>query len=218
MKYAIIPVTHYRQNCTLLWCEATRLAVAIDPGGHLERITEAANTHGVTIDKLLITHGHMDHCIEARVLADRLGVPLVGPHEADRELLQGFPQHGKDNGFPELPAFEPDQWLQHGDTVAFGQELLEVIHCPGHAPGHLVYFHRADKLAIVGDVLFAGTIGRWDYIGGDFDQLIMAIRERLFPLGDDVSFVPGHGRMSTFGAERLNNKYVADHLFSTKAD
>lgn len=214
MKYTIIPVTPFVQNCSLLVCDETQQAVVIDPGGDIERILGVVKKAGLTIEKVLLTHGHIDHAAAAGELAQRLGVKIEGPHEDDLFLLQALPQQAASYGFPPVKPFVSDRWLQQGDTVSFGKQTLEVLHCPGHTPGHVVYFHRPGKFAVVGDVLFAGSIGRTDFPRGNHDNLIRSIREKLFPLGDDVEFIPGHGPNSTFGEERATNPYVADAQFS----
>lgn len=207
----IIPVTPFEQNCSLIWCDRTRKAAVVDPGGDLERIVAAARECGVTIEKILITHGHIDHAGGTARLARELGVQVEGPHEGDRFWIEGMPEQSRMFGFPGVEAFEPDRWLQDGDRVTVGEEVLQVIHAPGHTPGHVVFFHPGARLAIVGDVLFAGSIGRTDFPRGDHATLIHSIREKLFPLGDDVSFLPGHGPVSSFGRERASNPYVGDH-------
>ena len=209
MRAAIIPVTAFEQNCTLIWCTKTMRGAFIDAGGDIERLKLAIEKTGVTIEKLLVTHGHMDHCGMTGVLAKDLGVPIEGPHEGDRFWIESLDNPERRYGLPG-ESFEPDRWLVDGDTVTVGELELEVIHCPGHTPGHVVFFHRPSRFAQVGDVLFAGSIGRTDFPGGDYDTLIRAIRTKLFPLGDDVRFVPGHGPMSTFGEERRSNPFVAD--------
>jgi hydroxyacylglutathione hydrolase len=214
MKYAIIPVTPFEQNCSLLLCEETQQAVVVDPGGDIDRILLAAEKAGACIEKILLTHGHLDHASAAGMLAQRLGVKIEGPHENDLFLLQNLPQQTRAYGFPPVEAFVPDRWLRHGDTVTFGNQVLEVLHCPGHTPGHVVFFHRQDRLAAVGDVLFAGSIGRSDLPRGDHDALVSSIRTRLFILGDDIEFIPGHGPNSTFGRERETNPFVADRQFA----
>lgn len=214
MKYAIIPVTPLVQNCSLLVCDETRQAVVIDPGGDIERILGVVRKAGLTIEKVLLTHGHVDHASAAGILARQLGVKIEGPHEDDLFLLQNLPHQAQLFGLPAVETFVPDRWLHQGDTVTFGKQTLEVIHCPGHTPGHVVFFHRPSKLAVVGDVLFAGSIGRTDFPRGNHDDLIRSIREKLFPLGDDVEFIPGHGPNSTFGRERETNPYVADGSFA----
>lgn len=213
MKYTIIPVTPFVQNCSVLVCEETRHAVVIDPGGESERILAAVKKAGIAIDKVLLTHAHIDHASAAPVLARQLGVTIEGPHEDDLFLLEGLPRQAQTYGLPPVESFVPDRWLRDGDTVTFGKQALEVLHCPGHTPGHVVFFHRASKLAVVGDVLFAGSIGRTDFPRGDHGTLVRSIREKLFPLGDDVEFICGHGPNSTFGEERESNPFVADRLF-----
>ena len=211
MKFTIIPVTPYQQNCSLIWCESTRQAALIDPGGEIERLLAAIERHDLTLTKLLLTHGHLDHVGAAGLLGERLGLPIEGPHEDDAFLLDSLPQQSSMFGFPHTEAFEPTRWLKNGDSVSFGNEMLEVIHCPGHTPGHVVFFHPGERLAFVGDVLFKGSIGRTDFPRGNYDDLISSIRGKLWPLGDDVEFVPGHGMMSTFGAERQDNPFVGDN-------
>lgn len=210
MKYAVIPVTPFLQNCSLLWCEETRQAAVVDPGGDVERIIERVEQEDVHLEKILLTHGHVDHAGAAGDLAQRLDLPIEGPHEADRFWIAQLPLQSLTFGFRKVSAFEPDRWLVQGDEVRFGNVTLEVRHCPGHTPGHVVFFHAPSRLAIVGDVLFQGSIGRTDFPRGDYATLIRSIREQLFPLGDDVSFIPGHGPMSSFGAERRSNPFAGD--------
>ena len=210
MNYHIIPVTAFQQNCSLVWDEQTLQGALIDPGGDEEKLLAAAQQAGVTLTRLLLTHGHLDHVGAARTLADRLGIPVEGPQEEDRFWLEMLPDQASMFGFPETRAFLPDRWLNDGDSVQVGTLSLEVIHCPGHTPGHVVFHHAPSQTAFVGDVLFKGSIGRTDFPRGDHDALIRSIRKRLFPLGDAVTFVPGHGPISTFGRERLNNPFVAD--------
>ena len=210
MKFLVIPVTPFQQNCTLLWCEQTLAATLIDPGGDAERLLAAVAQRGLRLVSLLATHGHVDHVGAAKELAARLGIPIEGPHQADAYWLADLPQQSAMYGFPPAVAFTPDRWLKHGDRVTVGNEILEVLHCPGHTPGHVVFFHAGEKVAFVGDVLFQGSIGRTDFPGGDLETLLLSIRERLWPLGDDVTFIPGHGPDSTFGAERRSNPYVGD--------
>ena len=211
IQLRIVPVTPFEQNCTILWCDRSRKAAVVDPGGDLGRIYSTVAELGVTVEKILITHGHIDHAGGTAKLARELGVPIEGPQEEDRFWIAGMPQQSKMFGFPDVESFEPDRWLHEGDTVTVGEETLRVIHAPGHTPGHVVFFHNDARLALVGDVLFAGSIGRTDFPRGDHATLIRSIREKLFPLGDDVNFVPGHGRMSTFGDERESNPYVGDY-------
>lgn len=210
MKFRVIPVTPFQQNCSLLWCEETQQGAVVDPGGDLPRIIDAAKQLKVRIVKILLTHGHIDHAGGTAALAAQLGVPVEGPQQEERFWIDQLPQQGQMFGFPRVEAFTPDRWLNDGDQVSFGNVSLDVLHCPGHTPGHVVFFNAQAKLAVVGDVLFQGSIGRTDFPRGDHDTLIRSIRNKLWPLGDDVAFIPGHGPMSTFGEERRNNPFVAD--------
>ncbi len=213
LKCAIIPVTPYQQNSTLVWNEDTMVGASIDPGGDIDHILSARDEIGMTIEKIFLTHGHLDHASGTADLASRLGVPVEGPHEDDACLLDALPAQAAKNGFPEAAAVTPDRWLKGGDTVEAGGLTFDVRHCPGHTPGHVVFFHEPSRLAIVGDVLFQGSIGRTDLPRGDHDTLLRSIREQLWPLGEDVVFVPGHGPTSSFGNERKTNPYVGDALF-----
>ena len=209
LRAAIIPVTPLQQNCTLLWCTATMRGAFVDPGGDLPRLKDAARQAGVTIEKILLTHGHIDHCGSAGIFAEELDVPIEGPHEADRYWIEQLGVEGPKYGIDGKP-FEPSRWLADGDQVTVGDLTFDVRHCPGHTPGHIVFHHRGSKLALVGDVLFKGSIGRWDFPRGDQRQLISSITTRLWPMGDETAFVPGHGPMSTFGHERQTNPFVSD--------
>ena len=208
LQASIVPVTPFQQNCTILSCDRTRKAAVVDPGGDLDRIRAAVARLGVTVEKILLTHGHIDHAGGTAELARELGVPVEGPQEEDRFWIEGMPQQSQRFGFPPAEAFEPDRWLRDGDTVTVGEERFDVIHAPGHTPGHVVFVHRQARLAIVGDVLFAGSIGRTDFPRGDHQTLVDSIRNKLFPLGDDITFIPGHGPTSTFGEERASNPFV----------
>ena len=211
LAYRIVPVTPFEQNCSLIWSTQSMRGAFVDPGGDIDRLLAAAEHHGVRIEKLLLTHGHIDHAGATGELAARLGVPVEGPHEDERFWLDQLGAQSRMFGFPPARPFTPDRWLVDGDVVDVGGEALAVLHTPGHTPGHVVFFHAPSRLAIVGDVLFAGSIGRTDFPRGDYQTLIDAIRNKLWPLGNDVQFIPGHGPMSTFGAERRNNPCVGDH-------
>ena len=213
LRAAIVPVTPLQQNSTLLWCTETMRGAFTDPGGDLDRLKAAAQQHGVTIEKLLITHGHIDHCGQAGMLAKELGVPIEGPHEADRFWISRLDDDGRKYGIDGKP-FEPDRWLVDGDTVTVGNLTLDVYHCPGHTPGHVVFHHAPSKLAIVGDVIFQGSIGRSDFPMGNHQDLLDAITGKLWPLGGDTVFVPGHGQPSNFAQERRTNPFVADAVLA----
>ncbi|MFP6749169.1 MAG: MBL fold metallo-hydrolase [Alphaproteobacteria bacterium] len=211
MRYRIVPVMPFRQNCALLWCPDTMRGAISDPGPELEKIEAAIDEEGVQVEKILITHGHADHAGGAAALAERLRVPIEGPHRADGFLIQAMAKQARRTGLEAL-TFTPTRWLEEGETVAFGNIVLDVIHCPGHTPGHIVFHHPASKLAVVGDVLFRGSIGRCDGPQGDHLALVNAIRGKLWPLGDDTEFIPGHGQMSTFAWERASNAFVCDFV------
>ncbi len=210
IKVKIVPVTMYQQNCSIIRCEETGMAAIVDPGGDIDLIEEALeNLHAVP-EKILLTHGHMDHCAAADTLRLRWEIPIEGPAEDDRFWIEGLPNWCKMAGFPIANSFEPNRWLVDGEQVTVGAQTLLVLHCPGHTPGHVVFFHTNTRLAWVGDVLFAGSIGRTDFPMGNLRQLITAIKTKLFPLGDDVTFVPGHGPNSTFGRERATNPFIRE--------
>ena len=210
IQVTIVPVTAYQQNCSIIKCVETGKGALVDPGGDVERVLEAAEKMGAAIEKILLTHGHMDHCAAADVLRQRLAVPIEGPEKEDAFWIDRLPEWCQMSGFPHADAFAPDRWLEQGVTVTVGAQTLQVFHCPGHTPGHVVFLHSGERVAWVGDVLFQGSIGRTDFPRGDHDQLIHSIRDTLFPLGDDITFVPGHGPTSTFGQERRSNPFVAD--------
>jgi hydroxyacylglutathione hydrolase len=207
VRAAIIPVTPFQQNCTLLWCDKTKKAAVVDPGGDLGHIREAIAQSGVTVEKIILTHGHIDHAGGAAELREELGVPVEGPHEADDFLLQRLADQGRAYGFEARPV-TPDRWLSEGDTVSVGDIALEVLHCPGHSPGSVVLVSRSQRFALVGDVLFQGSVGRVDLPGGDGKALIRSIKDKLLPLGDDIAFICGHGPTSTIGQERQTNPYL----------
>ena len=209
MRVAIVPVTPLQQNCTLLWCTKTMRGAFVDPGGDLDRLKAALAKTGVTLEKILITHGHLDHCGLAGELAKEIGVPIEGPQEEDRFWIAQLDDDGARWNM-EAHSFEPDRWLENGDRVTVGELELDVYHCPGHTPGHVVFHHAPSRFAMVGDVLFQGSIGRTDFPRGDLQTLLDSITSRLWPLGDETTFVPGHGPISTFGSERRSNPYVSD--------
>ncbi|MGE0658697.1 MAG: MBL fold metallo-hydrolase [Reyranellaceae bacterium] len=213
LKCLIIPVTPFQQNCSLVWCEKTKRAAAVDPGGDLPVLRQAIADQGVTLEKVLLTHGHLDHATAAGSLANEFGVRIEGPHPDDLYLIEDLPNAGSKYGFPKEKPFVPDRWLGDGDTVTVGEVPFDVVHCPGHTPGHVVFVQPEMKIAFVGDVLFRGSVGRSDFPRGDAEELVRSIRGKLFPRGDDITFVPGHGQTSTFGWERKTNPYVADMLF-----
>lgn len=210
MQYVIVPVTPFQQNCTVFWCPETMKGAVVDPGGDVDRILGVVASKGVTLEKILVTHGHIDHAGGVADLAEQRSLPIEGPHPDDLFWIEGMPQQSKMFGFPPVRSFVPDRWLADGETVTVGTLTLEVRHCPGHTPGHVVFIHRPAKLAIVGDVLFQGSIGRTDFPKGNHGDLIASIKERLLPYGDDIAFIPGHGPMSTFGEERLYNPFLTD--------
>ena len=209
----IIPVTPFQQNCSIIWDERSKRAAVVDPGGDLDRVLAEVDREGLQLEKILLTHGHLDHAAATAELAKLRSLTIEGPHRDDQFWIDQLPEATQRFGFPRAEAFTPDRWLEQGDRVTVGDETLEVRHCPGHTPGHVIFFHARQKFAWVGDVIFAGSIGRSDFPRGDHDTLVRSIRENLFPLGDDVRFVPGHGPLSTFGQERQTNPFVADRRF-----
>jgi hydroxyacylglutathione hydrolase len=210
LKAAIVPVTPFQQNCTLLWDEGTKKGAVVDPGGDLDRIEEAIAKLGLTIEKVLLTHGHIDHAGGAAEFKETHGnTPIEGPHLADKFLLDGLPAQAANFGLANVRAVTPDRWLIEGDTVTAAGASFSVLHCPGHSPGSVVLFNAAQRVALVGDVLFRGSIGRTDFPYGDHDALIAAIKTKVLPLGDDVAFICGHGPMSTLGEERETNPFIA---------
>lgn len=212
-KAQIVPVTPFQQNCTFLWNEETLQAGVSDPGGDIDLLMQFISETGLTLERILLTHGHLDHVSAAGELAARTGAEIVGPHSGDAFLIEDVQSQCEKYGLPVLRDFMPGRWVENEETVEVAGLSLGVRHCPGHTPGHVAYFHEASRIAIVGDILFAGSVGRTDMGYGDHATLVRSIRERLFPLGDDMTFVPGHGPLSTFGVERRSNPYVADGLF-----
>lgn len=214
---AIVTVTPLQQNATLLWCKRTMRGAFVDPGGDRPRLKAAAREKGVTIEKILLTHGHIDHCGEAGLLADDLGVPIEGPHLEDAFWIAMHAEVGPSYGMPDARPFTPTRWLEDGDRVTVGEAEFAVHLTPGHTPGHVVFHHAAARIAIVGDVLFQGSIGRTDFPRGDHTALLQSITGTLWPMGDATRFLPGHGPMSTFGEERRSNPFVADSVLARAA-
>lgn len=214
IRAIIAPVTPLQQNCTIVWCAKTLKAAIIDPGGEAPRLMQAIKDQGLTLEKIWITHGHLDHAGATAAIKELTGVPIEGPHPDDVFWIDQIEASGAKWGMPEARGFTPDRWLHDGDVVTLGETQFEVYHCPGHTPGHVIFFHRQARFAQVGDVLFQGSIGRTDFPRGNHADLIKAITTKLWPLGDDVRFVPGHGPMSNFGQERQTNPFVADAILS----
>jgi len=209
IRFSIIPVTPYQQNCTLLICKQSNKAAIVDPGGDIDNILSVIKNEAAIPEIILVTHGHLDHVGAVAELASRLSLPIEGPQLEDKFWIDSLPAQAQTFGFPGSGVFTPDRWLNEGDAVSFGEQKMKVIHCPGHTPGHVVFFHEESKLALVGDVLFNGSIGRTDFPKGDFNTLINSIKNKLWPLGKEVKFIPGHGPMSTFGEEMQSNPFVA---------
>jgi len=208
LHYLTVPVTPFQQNCSILWCDQTQEAAVVDPGGDLPRLKAEIQRLGVKLTQILLTHAHIDHAGGTGTLARELGLPIVGPHPGDQFWIDGLAQQAQMFGFAPAEAFVPTRWLADGDSVQVGHSTLTVRHCPGHTPGHVVFHSAEIGRAFVGDVLFAGSIGRTDFPGGDHDTLIASITQRLWPMGDATVFIPGHGPESSFGAERRSNPYV----------
>ena len=214
LEVVILPVTPFEQNCSLIWCAETMKGAFVDPGGEVDRLLEEAKSRGVVLEKILVTHGHLDHAGGAADLAERAGVPIEGPQREDAFWIDRIAEHGSGYGMFHCRPFVPDRWLDDGDVVTLGRQTLDVRHCPGHTPGHVVFFHQGRQLAFVGDVLFQGSVGRTDFPRGDFPTLVRSITTKLWPLGDGVTFIPGHGPTSTFGRERKSNPFVGDQVLA----
>lgn len=210
LQYQTIPVTPFAQNCSIVWCSETRKAAIIDPGGDLDRLTNAVKQKGLELQAIWLTHAHIDHAGGVAELAESLNLPIIGPHEGDQFWIDRLADQSRMFNFPQSRAFTPQRWLVDGDTVQVGNCSLSVRHCPGHTPGHVVFYSAQAKRAFVGDVLFVGSIGRTDFPGGDHETLLDSIRERLWPMGDDTVFIPGHGPEGNFAQERRSNPYVRD--------
>jgi glyoxylase-like metal-dependent hydrolase (beta-lactamase superfamily II) len=208
--HAVIPVTRAKQNCSLIWCSETRQGALIDPGGDVDRIMDAVKEHGVALEQILVTHGHCDHAGSVADLSEELGLAIIGPHREELFLLHRIADQGDMYDMDWARTFLPDRWLKDGDLITIGHQTIQAIHCPGHTPGHIVYFSESARMAFVGDVLFHGLIGSSQGARGDHFELLRSILGKLWPLGDDVTFVPGHGPLSTIGEERRSNPFVCD--------
>lgn len=213
LKVHVVPVTQFQQNCSIIWCDETMIGALVDPGGDVDAILAEVEKRGITLEKILLTHGHLDHAGGAQDLREKLKLRIMGPEQSDKFWLDGIEEQAAKYGMAGLRCCLPDEWLNEGAEITVGNVVLKTIHCPGHTPGHLVFYDEASRVAFVGDVLFAGSIGRTDFPQGNHEDLISSITQKLWPLGDDVSFVPGHGPLSTFGRERKTNPFVADKNF-----
>lgn len=213
LKVHVVPVTQFQQNCSVIWCDETMKGALVDPGGDVDAILAEVDKRGITVEKILLTHGHLDHAGGAQDLREKLKLPIMGPEKSDKFWLDGIEEQAAKYGMPGLRCCLPDEWLNEGAEIKVGNVVLKTLHCPGHTPGHLVFYDEASRVAFVGDVLFQGSIGRTDFPQGNHEDLINSITDKLWPLGDDMSFVPGHGPLSTFGHERKTNPFVADKNF-----
>ena len=211
LLYKIVPVTAFEQNCSVLWCDETKSAAVVDPGGDISKILAFVESEKLTLTKIILTHAHIDHAGGTFELSESHNLPIEGPHKEDQFWIDSLPQQSQMFGFPLVKTFSPTRWLEQDDTIDIGNEILKVFHCPGHTPGHVVLYHAPSKLAVVGDVLFQGSIGRTDFPKGDFDTLANSIRTQLWALPDDVKFIPGHGPMSTIGHEKATNPFVGGY-------
>lgn len=212
LKAQIVPVTAFAQNCSIIWCDETMEGAFVDPGGDFQKLLDHSEKLGVAIKQILLTHGHLDHAGGASDIKDKLGIPIIGPHIEDKFWLDQIEDHAAQYNMQGLKCCKPDEWLDDGASVMVGNVKLDVYHTPGHTPGHVVLHDALHKVAFVGDVLFKGSVGRTDFPRGDTQTLLNAIQEKLWPLGNDTTFVPGHGPLSTFGEERKSNPFVADHI------
>ena len=210
MEFDVLPITRYGMNCSILWCEKTMKAAIIDPGGEIPELLNFLELMDLELEVALVTHGHFDHCGGAAQLAELTGVQVLGPHRGDAHVVANIPNFAGQHGIQGARSYQPTRWLEDGDRVQFGEEVLEVLHCPGHCKGHVAYFSPSIRQAWVGDILFRGAIGAWEHGDGDLPTLVHSIRNKLFALGDDVGFVPGHGDTSTMGRERRENPFVGE--------
>ncbi len=214
LRVEVVVVTPFQQNCSVIWCSETLKGAVIDPGGDVERIIAKIQQHQINVSQVLLTHGHLDHAGGAAELKRLLNIPVIGPHQDDLFWLHGITEQGRQYGFTGAENCTPDQWLNEGETIQVGNEQLAVYHCPGHTPGHVIFYHQASGLAFVGDVLFKGSIGRTDFPKGNHQDLIDSITSKLWPLGGETRFVSGHGGISTFANERQTNPHVADQVLA----